>query len=459
MSPAKSHQTEKRMTCVACTKAKRKCDKGVPECRRCIVKGQKCRYPAPRIKPAYDIIYAEDGAATMAVSTEAISASSASTELLALSQTAHSREELPNIDQDHRPTCSGLLSDPWFLAPSSWIIDHKLSGTPGTITFGEEALFHFIEQLLAWLKQWTADGHCPLFHRRLYNSDLPPCVAQAYSALVAYQNRTPATERLVMRLIERHVNQLLQDHQLEQTQDGLGAILYGTSDHLARTQALLVYKIIRLFDGDIRSRAEAESHISTLALWAGEMWQSAAVDASVFETAAEAILSPVGVDWEHEPEYIETAAAVATPTGGCRKQLHATAGDLTSTWEAWVFAESIRRTFLIATLIEAVYLTLKQGWGPCRGGIIFSGGAGLWDAPWPSSWVERTRKNKVFRVRCTEARKLFGEARPSDVDEFSRLILIVSFGLERFEQWSVEQGHNYRFEVEYGHCRLRTALL
>ena len=105
-----------------------------------------------------------------------------------------------------------------------------------------------------------------------------------------------------------------------------------------------------------------------------------------------------------------------------------------------MLAESIRRTYLIATLIEGVYLTLKQGWAPCRGGIIYSGGRGLWDAPSAFTWLDQVRSSQIFRVRNSEASKLFYEAKPSDVDEFSHVTLIVSYGLERFEQWTVERG-------------------
>jgi hypothetical protein len=359
------------MACVPCTKTKRKCDKQVPECRRCSVKGVACRYPAPRITPAYDIVYARDGTvSTITASTQnntstlsSASFSSPSSPPGESQNNPSSRRRLLDDNQHHLSTSSPVLSNPWFLSPSSWIIDHNPSGIPGTITFGDQALFYFIDKLLAWFKQWTTDGHCPLFHSKLYNSDLPPCVQDAFAAVVAYQNRTPATEKLVMRLIERRANILLQDQPREDQHDGLSVIMHETSDHLARTQALLVYKVIRLFDGDIRSRAEAESHISVLWLWASEMWQSAAVDASVSETDADTSLPLLGIHQEYQQ--VDTAISTAGwPAVGGNKQLRARKGDVVSTWEAWVLAESIRRTYLIATLVEGVYLILKQAWAP-----------------------------------------------------------------------------------------------
>lgn len=134
------------------------------------------------------------------------------------------------------------------------------------------------------------------------------------------------------------------------------------------------------------------------------------------------------------------SAEVSPPVGG-NKQLRARKGDIISIWEAWVLAESIHRTYLIATLVEGVYLALKQCCAPCRGSIIYSGGKGLWDTPSPFAWLDQVRNSEFFRVRIVEASKLLYQTNPSDVDEFSHVRLIMSHGLERFEQWTVERGH------------------
>lgn len=57
--------------------------------------------------------------------------------------------------------------------------------------------------------------------------------------------------------------------------------LMDTSTHLARTQALFTYQLVRLCDGDIRARAE--EHIDTLHTWVSRMPESAQLDCAAAE--------------------------------------------------------------------------------------------------------------------------------------------------------------------------------
>ncbi|KAK1246708.1 hypothetical protein MKX08_000510 [Trichoderma sp. CBMAI-0020] len=393
---------QKRLACIACTKAKRGCSKQTPSCQRCLEKKVVCRYPAPRITPPYDLVFAENGA---------VSAVPASSERsLLLSPASHGGSE------QHESQTAEDLRHPWFLSPASWTIDHSTSSIPSQITFSDEALTYFIGQLHAWLRQYASQGHCPFIHSQLWKIHLPDCIQDAFASLSAYQSKTPATERMVMRIIENRANNLVGGHSASANED-FGVVMLDSACHLARTQALLIYKIIRLFDGDIRARAQAEKHIDTLSLWARQMWQSANL-----------VLSS-----DHADASIEGGNS----NGPVDTQLR-TDGSITSTWQAWIFSESIRRTYLAATLTEAVYLTLKQSWAPCPGGIIFSGGAGLWEATSPSSWFNQYQQNLVNSVRCIDGNQLFTSAKPSDVDEFCHATLIVSYGLERFDRWCNE---------------------
>lgn len=411
---------QKRLACIACTKAKRGCSKQTPSCRRCLEKSVACRYPAPRITPPYDLVFAENGAVS------AVPASASERNLL-LSPASHVGNEQQQQQQlqlqqheIHTPSRHSATAEdlrhPWFLSPSSWTIDHNTSSIPSQITFSDEALTYFISQLHTWLRQWTSEGHCPFIHPQLWRVHLPDCIQDAFASLAAYHSKSPATERMIMRIIENRANNLVGGQSASADGD-FGVIMLDSACHLARTQALLIYKIIRLFDGDIRARAQAEKHIDTLSLWARQMWQSANLTLSS----------------DHADESMERGNS----NGPVDTQLR-TDGSLTSTWQAWIFSESIRRTYLAATLTEAVYLTLKQSWAPCPGGIMISGGAGLWEATSPFSWLKQYQENLVGSVRCIDGHQLFTSAKPSDVDEFCHATLIVSYGLERFDRWCNE---------------------
>ncbi|KAM0461196.1 hypothetical protein ACHAPV_004512 [Trichoderma viride] len=409
---------QKRLACIACTKAKRGCSKQTPSCRRCLEKNVICRYPAPRITPPYDLVFAENGAVS------AVPASTSERSLLPSPASHGSGEQQQQQQlQQHEIHTRALqsvtaedLRHPWFLSPSSWTIDHSTSSIPSQITFSDEALTYFIDQLHTWLRQYANEGHCPFIHPQLWKIHLPDCIQDAFASLTAYQSKTPATEKMVMRIIENRANNLVGGYSASANED-FGVVMLDSACHLARTQALLIYKIIRLFDGDIRARAQAEKHIDTLSLWARQMWQSA----------------NLALSSDHAGASIEGGNS----NGPADTQLR-TDGSITSTWQAWIFSESIRRTYLAATLTEAVYLTLKQSWAPCPGGIIFSGGAGLWEAASPSSWFNQYQQNLVNSVRCIDGDHLFTNAKPSDVDEFCHATLIVSYGLERFDRWCNE---------------------
>ncbi|KAK9482172.1 hypothetical protein V1527DRAFT_522224 [Lipomyces starkeyi] len=278
--------TTTRNACVACTKAKRKCSKQTPACRRCVDKKIVCRYSAPRVTPPYDLVFSQDGVVSV----------------------------VPAPNQV-RPVAQQATAGPLI----------------AQIYFTDESLPYFIVQLRSWLRQWTSEGRCPFIHSNLWKSQLPDCV----------QDRL-LQEKMVLRIIEQRVNRLVEEQ--NSLSGDIGVIMLDTATHLAKTQALLIYKIIRLFDGDIRARAQAEN--------------------------------PQSLDQAKGPLDLDSEGLV-------NMQLR-TDGTLASTWQAWIFAESIRRTNLTATLSEAVY------------------------------------------------------AIPSDVDEFTDATLIVSYGLERFEQWHAQ---------------------
>ncbi|KAJ4179677.1 hypothetical protein NW767_014568 [Fusarium falciforme] len=402
----------KRMACVACTKAKRRCSKQTPACRRCIEKKAVCRYPARRRTLPYHLVFSQDGAVTTIPTHER------DQEALQDRISGFDGQRLQgNTVATQRPTNTSyahLLKSPWFLCPPSWEIDHSDDLT-SQINFSDAALTYYIDKLQSWLKQWTAEGCCPFIHSSLYQAHLPDCIQDVFTTLAAYQSRTPATEKMVLRIVEQRANRLVEGH--TPMPDELGVIMLDPAAHLARTQALLIYKIIRLFDGDIRARAQAEAHIDILSQWARQLWQSAQLAVSLGQTKG---------------------APDQDADGLVRLQLRA-GENLASIWRAWGFAESIRRTYLTATLTEAVFQTLKQGWAPCPGGITFTASKGMWDAPHPQAWLDEFPLGGVITIQCIEGYRLFGEALPSDVDEFTHATLIVSYGLERFEEWSTKR--------------------
>ncbi len=104
------------------------------------------------------------------------------------------------------------------------------------------------------------------FHRRqdpdpvLPRERLQACVQVAYTTLASYIHRTPANTDTILQIIEDRSNDLLQENGAvlnmvgaEEWADGGGQDV-DLFAQLTRLHALMVYQIIGLFDGDIRSR-------------------------------------------------------------------------------------------------------------------------------------------------------------------------------------------------------------
>ncbi|EHK50321.1 hypothetical protein TRIATDRAFT_211696 [Trichoderma atroviride IMI 206040] len=263
----------------------------------------------------------------------------------------------------------------WFLLPESWVIAHQPAPyqQSGSLNGG---LLDSTESILSWLQQWVNDCSCPFIHAHLYKDDLPSCIQNAFTATAAYFTKTAANKGLILRIIEGHCNKLL-----DQLEDGLDVtedtIASGTFNHLARTQALLIYQIIRLFDGDIRSRAQAENNMDLLFV-----------------------------------------AAL---------------------WHAWYVAESIRRTYVAIIFVQGMYQTLKQGWAFCPGGVSFTVTNGLWDSPSAHTWWELFLRDTAPPAQSLQLERLLHENQPAEVDTFVQPLLVASYGHERVDQWIAQQ--------------------
>ncbi|KAK9357567.1 hypothetical protein V1504DRAFT_478783 [Lipomyces starkeyi] len=226
-------------------------------------------------------------------------------------------------------------------------------------------------------------------------SDFPRCVQDAYTALTCYLHKTASNEQTIFQIIEDRAKQLLVEHGIPSADSSLENI--GTSsvnldslEHIARVQALLVYQVVGLYDGDIRLRHLAESRIPVLNSWMQQM----------VEHASQAVcLGGSVISSAHE----QTAVGFSLfDVAHCENLL----------WYSWILAESIRRTWVIASGIQAIYLMIRQGRvAPCQGGMMFTTRQGVWEAQSALAWEKL----------CSEV----------------NVILEATFGVERMERWGV----------------------
>ena len=401
-------------SCVACAGAKRRCGKQRPCCLRCRSRSIECQYPQP--KPSNFVPYTEDDTFPLQHPVLAFSPSQG-----APCSDLHAGEPDaagPSLGLEFAGLSAGIpdnqLASWWFTSPETWMIDHA----PEEVKFRPRSavdLKHAIAQVHQWMAEWVDCDSNPFIHAQLYRHRFPQCIQDAYMALSCYLHRNPSNEQAIFQIIQDKARQLVeQDTPSADSSSGTVSVSSASLDpltQLARAQALLVYQLIGLYDGNIRLRCIAESHIPVL-----NSWMRQAVDrASQSDFLGNFIVS--------------SSSAEAAANGVPWERL---------VWYSWILAESLRRTWLVVSAMQAVYLTNQDGVAHCLGGMMFTSRQGFWEAPSALAWQKRCSEVYGGLVRLTETEKLFTMVAPENLDDFAKLILEVTFGMEQIERWGVE---------------------
>jgi hypothetical protein len=271
------------------------------------------------------------------------------------------------------------------------------------------------------MRQWVVEGYSPIHHRELYSFHMPRHIQDAYSAMAMYMSRTRGNEPIVHRILEDRVSQLLQEQAVEASLGNGGEGGTNIFDRLSRIQALLCYQLIRLFDGDIRMRAQAEALIPTVSLWNREMLET--VKDNLGRPERFLICSPFD---EHllrgGPDTAESPLSSAK-----------------TVWRAWILAESVRRTWQATSIVQGVYQFFKHSWAECPGRLPSTMRKTLWEAPSAYSWARELRDGKdPLLVPTARLEVLFACTSPAEVDAYN----MASFRLYRMEkadQWLEEK--------------------
>ncbi|OKL62633.1 hypothetical protein UA08_01900 [Talaromyces atroroseus] len=300
--------------------------------------------------------------------------------------------------------CTPAARTDWFLASETWSISRR-GITSADVGIGKATMSKYVTVLQSWFERWVTTGSNPFIHPRLYSATFPAYVQVAYATLASYIHRTPANTDTVLQIVEDRSNDLLQEkgvvHEGEQQDVDLFA-------QLTRLHALLVYQIIGLFDGDIRSRHVAESHMVIQNSWARKLVQSAAKAMPKSHAGAMHLVGclPGPSTYSHSQEQ----------------------------WYLWILSESIRRTWLVAVSISAVFTALQKGWATCPGDIMYTNRGGLWNATSASEWDNQCSGNDVGFLQRFECARLWSHAEPMNIDEFGTAMLDMTSDAELLKE-------------------------
>lgn len=124
-------------------------------------------------------------------------------------------------------------------------------------------LHYIVTRVRGFTSDVATQNATPFLHRYLYRGHTPQCILSCFTASVLYANRTRGNTAIVMRALHSSVRELVN---VEASRAVATPV-----EKLARTQALFLYQVIRLLDGDVTLRAQGERDIPLLQTWLGDL--------------------------------------------------------------------------------------------------------------------------------------------------------------------------------------------
>jgi hypothetical protein len=427
----------RRRACTACQQAKRRCDQRLPRCGRCAQKGlNDCAYPA----------LVDGGFPPVDVSLFA--------DVLSAGSNADSLGSIIPVP---------VVSE----SENQWPLFFNSSG-PANTAVTREAMVFCIDQFRSWPRRWVREnGMMPFIHPHLYLpstggvSGLPQSLQDAFCVCAAYAAKNDSNASLVLGIVEAKATALL--YSPDQAS-------WTLPQQLAALQSLLIFQMIRWFDGDIRQRALADAVEPVLAAWTTAL--QARVGTSVFEmdqtisalhTGPEAPQSQQPTaqqrrqqqrqQQQQQEQQQQHQAMFGTPddrsAGSSLSPPHTHARnspvlstpsreDAITAWKRWLMNESIRRTTILAYLMRGIYHMAKQGY--CKLGSVvselsFTSQTRLWQATTADRWRRARDTEATWWVSRMDFSALLALADPADVDEFAVMLAVTYRGKDVVEDW------------------------
>ncbi|KAK1456457.1 hypothetical protein CMEL01_16470 [Colletotrichum melonis] len=440
----------RRKTCTACTKAKRRCDHGQPACLRCSRRNIACDYSAPPIPIRSKASNRDLVVRAPKPRRQHNQSSAAPSPVPLLDDNAGSSASLTPWSQnpDLLPLDMGDLEDVNFdlafdelitsdaflegalIAPSLTpkpddMLVPSYDSAPGSL---ESVIANRLQYALDEIKKVPTtvvmENQAPWSHPCLYRAHMPRDMqgkylmspstkstihgknltvhspdAQACCALYIAKNKINSS--FVLRTIQARAHELL-----------ASPMPKNRHDILARFHAVLLYQIIRLFDGDISMRASAQHTLSSL------------------EHTILALLP--FVKWE--PEQPATGPAqdyTACPTKDF--------------WQEWIFQESARRTIFFTCFFLVAYSalvgTLTNG---CEERYVFcqswTMSAHLWKAPTVVDFAVAWKEKQHLVITKQGFEEALRDAAADDIDAFGKILLVSALGIEDARLWFYNRG-------------------
>ncbi|KAM7203423.1 hypothetical protein V8F20_004017 [Naviculisporaceae sp. PSN 640] len=504
----------RKKSCGACIKAKRRCTLEIPACQRCFQRQLECIYPAgsqPRRRsprsPAQPGVHAE----ALSLFEQGLFDQVAPSLMPEMGSTGHElllspSLALPDISMggyeayDPDISIGGATPDPpiiefrsCLLANTDYTIPSHAFSTndmpddmpvmpeindtsinfyltapvryPKDSRARHEFVDYAMKSRLKWSldtivaspKQMVLENRTAWCHPNLYDHYMPHSMQDAQAACALYMAKNDINSYVIFRSLDNRVREL-----------GQSPMPTDMRELLARAQALLLYHIIRIFDGDIRAREQAEEvthyleeSIDALAAHVGFSDEEPSGDP---DTPVGTLPSPA--QDEPQPQQEQESHACTTnysfsypyiPSAPVQAPEPATsleprpqqvpvrpACPRRAFWDTWIFEESARRTWILTYFLIQMYRLLK-GNVPvnCDGKLThhpFTVSAHLWQAPDALSFATAWKTKEHFMVKNGNFTAVFEHANGDDVGTFGKLLITTMIGVDETRHWLQSRG-------------------
>ncbi|RAL04672.1 Zn(II)2Cys6 transcription factor domain-containing protein [Aspergillus ibericus CBS 121593] len=409
MSAAEIHSERanappRRKSCEACKVAKRRCDLAWPACFRCARRNLVCVYPG-RQPPSLDM---ETPSLPISPPENLFSPSYAevqcTTDFNFLPSTVEPGVlELPDPEKDILDLlaqCPPIQPPAQLLAfqePSTAVIRTRSSMPISEIV--TTRLQFGIDVLKQAPRMMVLENQTPWCHQQLYKDGMPRSMQDALACCALYMARNEINTPVILSSFKTRIDDLLASPPPSTPIEAL-----------AYTQSLILYQIMRLFEGDIYARVSAEPLIPIL------------------ETAGFNLLNYV-----HFP--------APEPDTDSFPPMDA----VMQSWSEWVYQESARRTALFTFYLIQIYrLITGDNNLSCDGrlGLIHSWylSAHLWSAQTAFDFAVAWNEHQHFLICNGDFVGALQSAQPADVDLFGRMLLSTVLGIDQAKAWLYSRG-------------------
>ncbi|KAB5582907.1 hypothetical protein GE09DRAFT_1167093 [Coniochaeta sp. 2T2.1] len=399
----------RQKNCTACVLAKRRCDRRMPVCRRCIDRKIDCVYAkavsvsgaqardATRTLPTYmdmnlDHLQFESSACSPFSFSPSIPLDSEYLDFMTVDSQIHTVETSSGTNNNGYPPLSNPFADmlDGIGDPS---LQKSLVSTDHITTIERPSM----TRVKRFISDAATRNATPFMHRYLYKDNTPSCILDCFATNVLYTNRNPSNMTMVMRALHRNVSDIVRTQAVHTNAT--------VAERLARTQALFLYQVIRLFDGDVTLRAQGEVDIPLLQTWLCELCK-------VRDNLGNLEESEQGLVRAEPPQE----------------------------WERWIFAESLRRTIIMAYSVITLYQMMKNAEGPDDQSAWtythrWTLSRHLWEADSPFAFSRVWKEHPHYVINNYSFDDFLKYGKGDDVDEFAEILLSVYVGVDETKEF------------------------